>query len=258
MYRRRMAGRRAGRPLEPTQPGAGHVRLRSDTSQLTSGVSLGNGYQGMNGSFVTPTVTALSPTARTDSDTHSYFGSVAHSDTLHSSVSPLLRAAVSPPQANTETRNRQNIVVPFAFGLDPTHQQESREDRKRVDRAINPVNNSPTPISHAADPSASYDDLPNRPRINPPAYDDVIFATSRPRTAITDPTNQGSGDTSFSADSIRSESPTRTAPGANSVLELGDVGHMNDRPDTMSGTGGTLATGMSVQMPRNQVYRPFI
>ena len=207
-YRRRLVGR-------PTLSNASHVRLPSDTTQITSGTSLGRGYQGMNNSFVTSAGTAISP--RSESDARSYFGSVAHSEALYSSVSPPQRAA-SPPQANIQSRNRQDIVVPFSFPSDPTRQQESKEDRERADRVITPAYNvprSPTPNSLAVGPSASNDDLPSRRRINPPAYTDVAPTAPRPATPVTH-TNQGS------ADSTRGGSP------------------------------------MAVQMPSYQVFRPFV
>jgi len=231
MYRRR----RARKPLEPTQFGAGHVRLPSDTSQITT---LGNSYQGMNGSFVTPTLTALSPSARAESDSRSYFGTVAHSDVLYSSAPPPRGlGSVSPPLTHSEMRNRQEIVVPFAFNPDPTH--ASREDRKRIDRAINPVYNAPTPNSRTADASASNDSLASHRRKNPPAYtyNDVMSTASRARTPVTGHTQQDSGDTSFSADSTRSESPMATGPGARNVPGL--------------------ATGMT-QLPSRQVFTPYV
>jgi len=243
MFRRRLTGR----PLEPTKFGAGHVRLPSDVTQMTSGTSLGNSYQGMNGSFVTSTVTAPRTTTRTESDSHSFFGSVAHSDAIYSSASPPPRGAATPLPANTQTRNRQDIVVPFAFGPDPTHQQGSRVDRKRADRAWPSL----TPISHVASAAASNNHPPSRPRINPPAYTEVMSTASQPGTPVTHV-----ADASFSADSTWSGFPTTTAPGASGVGGLYDVvGHVRrDRLDT----GGTLATGMSAQLPSNPVFRPFV
>ena len=129
LYRCRLAGR----PLKPIPFGGGLVRLPSDTLQTTSGLSLGNGHQGMNGNFVIPTVTVSRPTPHAKSHSRSRSESVAHPADPHSSAS-----LPQPSLATTEIR-----------------------------KPIIPVHNPPASISHAAGVSASNNDLPSRQRINP-------------------------------------------------------------------------------------------
>ena len=260
LYRRRLAGR----PLKPTQIDPGHVKLPSDTSQITSGTSFGHGYQGANSSFVTSIGTALSPTTRSESDARSYFGSVAHSDTLYSSVPPPPRGAMQLSSDDAEIRNPQDIVMPFVVPPNPAH--GSREDRKRADRAA--INVYPSPISvisHVAGAPAPNDDHSSRQPVGPPAYTarpgptDFMSTGSQARTRPTH-TKKGSTDTSFSVDSTQGGSPTTTSPGTHGIPGLDDMVEETgfDRPETMSGTGGTLATGMSTQLHGRQVFKPFV
>lgn len=263
LYRRR----RAGRPLKPA--GAGHVQSRSDTSQMTSGTSLLS-YQGMNGGPVTPTLTTPRPIttyARSESEnSHSYFGSVAHSaDLLYSSASSP-GGTVSPSLADIQHMDRQDIIVPFVVTPDQQGYSRSQGDRKRAEGAIisayDPPNSMPVLASRAAGASTSNNDHPSRHGVSPPAYTaypgpaDVMSTDSRARTR-TNHTKKSSTDTSFSADSTGSGSPTTSVPRASGVPGLHDVVEemRRGRPETMS---GTLATGMSAQLPRNQVFRPFV
>ena len=248
-----------GKPLKPSLFGVGHVKSLSDTSQMTSGLTLG--YHGMDGSFATPSRPIVTHTRSDSENSHSYFGSVAQSADLFSSASP------SPGvTGEIQHMNPQDIIVPFMVPHDQQRPGHNQGDRKRPDGAIIPVYNHPH-SSHAADASTSNGDHPSSQRINPPAYTaypgpaDVMSTGSRARTRASAHNKQGSADTSFSADSTpRSASPMTTVPSASSIPGLDDVVEKMrlGRPEPMSGTGGTLATGMSAQLPRIRMVRPVV
>jgi len=169
---------------------------------------------------------------------------------------------VSPSLANTQNGNWQDIIVPYVFTPDPTHQQGSsgrQGDRKRADRVIIPVDDPltsmPVPIAHVAGASTLNNDFPSSRRLSPPPYTayagsvDVMPPAFEDRKRVTR-TKKGP------ADPTRSGCPATIPPDANGVLGLGDVVvERLGRPETMSGTGGT---GMNAQLPGIQVIRAVV
>lgn len=273
-----MLRRRKQRPkeLEPTNSplvsypqGPLHARSPSDMSQGSTGFSLG--YYKADRSFVTsPTMRhPMSPTSmHTHSDSiasRSYFGSVAHSTTYDSPSPPPGSLTSSPPPPALppliQNMNREDIIMPFTLHHSESQQHNTNTnlDGKSRDGAIIPAYDPPSslpPSSALQGATLASNGTPNRPRLNPPAYspsfDELPARPSHSKNT--------SADTTFSNHSNRSGTTTPRHGGDGSISAIEEV--IEDMglnaTETASGTGGTWATGQSIQMQRNPVFRPVI
>ena len=150
----------------------------------------------------------------------------------------------------------------FVVPSDQQGSNRSRGGQERTHRASNPFddppNSIPLPILHEAGASTSDSDHLSTRSVNPPAYTEypgpvsVMSPASRARTRVAR-TKTGLAGRSILADSTRRRYSTTTVSGASSIPELDDLVEQLrlGRPETMSETGGTLATGMSAQLPRS-------
>lgn len=163
--------------------------------------------------------------------------------------------------------NREDIIVPYTLAPSPDSMQRQGSnanltDRKRADGAIIPVydspNSPPSPV-FTTEGSSNMNISSRRGRVNPPTYSEASQAPERSvRPAHT---KKGSADTNHSDHSGQSGNTIRhgsPVSGGGSISAIDDViGQMGfGPPETVSGSGGTLATGLSGQVPRSQVFRP--
>ncbi|GLB36752.1 hypothetical protein LshimejAT787_0310390 [Lyophyllum shimeji] len=280
MYRRKHQRHTSAAATHGYGDALGHSRTMSDLSQKSTGI--GFGYQPMERSFVTSPSTRppVSPTSGTmhthSSSVHSlsYFGSVNNSTAPYASPSPPPAARTlspSPPLVH-HGMNREDIIVPFTLPPSPqtVAQQASPPnlaDRKRADGAIIPVYDSPNSLpSHIIQSGESSNDSPTpRRRLNPPAYSIVDTYSQAPASSRPVHSKKGSADTQHSlettpagATTIRPGSTTGNGSTIGAIDEIIEQLGLEHGQDSVSGSGGTLATGQSRQFSGNQPFRPVI
>lgn len=257
-----------------------HTRLPSDGS-----FGIGYAYQKASRSFVTtPTsrnvTSPMSMRSRSESvNSLSYFGSVAHSNGIFNSPPPGVPGHSTtpspPPPQMIQSMNPEDIIVPFSLGQEDSIRRDGSNtnlvDRKRADGAIipmyDPLNSLPAHSFQLGGPSLDDSFSNSRPRFNPPAYSSSTAGRSfdesrkapggesRPAHS-----KNPSGDTAYSVGSNMSAESETNGPGNDVVSMIDDViGRMGFHgTETVSGTAGTWATGQSMQLPRNQMFRPIV
>jgi len=280
MYRKKQKRQTPATVTHSHEDASGHSRTMSDLSQKSNGI--GFGYQRMDRSLATTSPSSRPPMSPTSGTMHthtssvnslSYFGSINPSVAPYSSPPPPAARTLSPSPPPNHGMNREDIIVPFT--LTPSPEAISRQgshsnltDRKRSDGAIIPIYDSPNSlpqqlIQHSS--SSSEHSVPRR-RLNPPAYSAVDTASQAPTRRPQAHSKKGSADTQHSMESNLSGVTTvrhgSAGSGGGSIAAIDDIITQMDLGqgmDTVSGSGGTLATGQSRQFPtRNQVFRPVI